>query len=229
MGKEAVKLTGAADFVRRIATPDPAVLAQLTDPDEITTRIMRGALAQFELVGVRRTTMEDVARRSDVGRATLYRRFPTKSILVDAVVLSEVRRYLDGNALAHAEGSTMEERLANGTMFGVQFLREHTLLSRLMAIEPETILPSLTLEAGAIIDLAIAQSVELMRTELYGAGTTTAAQERHLRTAGELYTRLTLSFILTPHTTIKFATPDDVRAYVRDYLLPIVTSSADRR
>ena len=228
VGKEAVKLTGAAEFVRRIATPDPAVLAQLADPDEITTRILRGALAQFELVGVRRTTMEDIARRSDVGRATLYRRFPTKSMLVDAVVLAEVRRYLDGNALAHAQGTTVEERLVNGTMFGVQFLREHTLLTRLMAIEPETILPSLTVEAGAILDLAAAQTVALMRTELYGETPTTAAQERHLRTAGELFTRLTLSFILTPHTSIKFTSVNDVRAYVRDYLLPIITSSAQQ-
>jgi AcrR family transcriptional regulator len=220
-------LTGAAEFVRRIATPDPAVIAQLADPDEITTRILRGALAHFELIGVRRTTMEDIARRSDVGRATLYRRFPTKSMLVDAVVLAEVRRYLDGNAVAHAQGATMEERLVNGTMFGVQFLREHTLLTRLMAVEPENILPSLTVEAGAILDLAITQSVALMRAELYGAATTTAAQERHLRTAGELFTRLTLSFILTPHTTIKFTSANDVRAYVRDYLLPIITSSAE--
>jgi hypothetical protein len=113
-------------------------------------------------------------------------------------------------------------------MFGVQFLRGHTFLTRLMAIESETILPSLTVEAGAILDLAAAQTVALMRTELYGEAPTTAAQERHLRTAGELFTRLTLSFILTPHTSIKFTSVNDVRAYVRDYLLPIITSSAQQ-
>jgi hypothetical protein len=43
-----------------------------------------------------------------------------------------------------------------------------------------------------------------------------------LRTAAELFTRLTLSFILTRQSTIKFATADDVRPYARDYLLPIV-------
>jgi AcrR family transcriptional regulator len=162
--------------------------------------------------------MEDFARRSGVGRATLYRRFPTKSMLVDAVVLAEAHRYLEGNALAHSQGSSMEERWANGTMFTVQFLREHTLLNRLMDIERETILPSLTVEAGA-----------LMRTEFYGEAATTPSQERHLRTAAELFTRLTLSFILTPHTTIRFTSADDVRAYVRDYLLPIMTDSADHR
>jgi hypothetical protein len=95
-----------------------------------------------------------------------------------------------------------------------------------MDIEPETILPSLTVEAGAILDLAVEESVARMRTELYGAATTTPAQEHHLRTAGELFTRLTLSFVLTPHTTIKFTSANDVRAYVRNYLLPIITSSA---
>ena len=88
--------TRTAEFVRRIAEPDPAVVAQLDNPDEITTRILRAALEQAELVGMRRTTMDDVARRSGVGRATLYRRFPTKAALTDAIVLAEVRRFLEG-------------------------------------------------------------------------------------------------------------------------------------
>ena len=70
--------TRAAEFIRRIAEPDPSVVAQLDNPDQITTRILAAALEQAELVGMRRSTMEDVARRSGVGRATLYRRFPPK-------------------------------------------------------------------------------------------------------------------------------------------------------
>ena len=66
------------EFIRRIAEPDPAVVAQLDNPDQITTRILAAALEQAELVGMRRSTMEDVARRSGVGRATLYRRSPPK-------------------------------------------------------------------------------------------------------------------------------------------------------
>ena len=58
-----------------------------------------------------------------------------------------------------------------------------------------------------------------------GNATITPAQERHLRIVAELHTRLTLSFIVTPHTSIKLATIDDVRAYVRTYLLPMVTAS----
>ncbi|WP_197373974.1 TetR/AcrR family transcriptional regulator [Mycolicibacterium baixiangningiae] len=216
--------TRTADFVRRLADPDPAVLARIRETDAITTRILDATLEQAELVGVRRTTMEDVARRSGVGRATLYRRFPTKDVLIDAVVLAEAHRYLDGIAQARAHAATLEDRLVYGTVFTVTFLREHTLLKKVLRTEPETILPSLTIDAGAILDFAIDYTAEQLRTDLYGNERTTAAQDRHLRTAAELHTRLTLSFIVTPHTGIKLATLDDTRAYVRTYLLPMITT-----
>jgi AcrR family transcriptional regulator len=200
-------------------------LARIREPDAITTRILKATLEQAELIGVRRTTMEDVARRSGVGRATLYRRFPTKDILIDAVVLAEARRYLEGVGQARARADTLEDRLVFGTVFTVTFLREHTLLRKLLRTEPETILPSLTVDADAILDFAIDFTAGQLRTDLYGDHETTPAQERHLRTAAELHTRLTLSFIVTPHTGIKLTTLDDTRTYVRTYLLPMLTTA----
>ncbi|MFN6553405.1 helix-turn-helix domain-containing protein [Mycolicibacterium septicum] len=217
--------TRTADFVRRLAEPDPAVLARVREPDPISTRILSATLQQAELVGIRRTTMEDVARRSGVGRATLYRRFPTKDALIDALVLSEARRYLEGSAQARAHAETLEDRLVYGTVFTVTFLRDHALLKKLLRTEPETILPSLTVDAGAIIDFATEYSAGQLRTDLYGTAETTPAQERHIRTVAELHTRLTLSFIVTPHTGIKLTSLEDTRDYVRTYLLPMVAAS----
>jgi AcrR family transcriptional regulator len=211
--------------VRRLTAPEPSVLAQVHRPDDITTRILVATLEQAELVGMRRITMEDVARRGGVGRATLYRRFPTKAALIDAIVLAEARRYFDGHTRACANATTLEDRLVHGTVFTVTFLREHALLKRVLRAEPETILPSLTIDAGPILDFATEQSVAELRTEIYGDAKTTPEQERHLRTVAELHTRLTLSFIVTPHTSINLATTEDTRAYVRRYLLPMITGS----
>lgn len=214
-----------AEFVRRLTSPEPAVLAQVHEPDDIAARILAATLEQAELVGMRRITMEDVARRSGVGRATLYRRFPTKAALIDAVVLAEARRYFDGHTRACSHATTLEDRLVYGTVFTVTFLREHVLLKKLLRTEPETLLPSLTVEAGPILDFATEQGVAELRTAIYGAKTATRQQECHLRTVSELHTRLTLSFIVTPHTSINLATMDDTRAYVRQYLLPMITGA----
>lgn len=130
----------------------------------------------------------------------------------------------EGSAQARAHGDNLKDRLVYDTVFTVTFLRDHALLKKLLRTEPETILPSLTVDAGAIIDFATDYSVAELRTDLYGAKKTTPEQERHIRTVAELHTRLTLSFIVTPHTSIKLATLDDTREYVRTYLLPMMTA-----
>jgi hypothetical protein len=59
-----------------------------------------------------------------------------------------------------------------------------------------------------------------------GQAAITPAQERHLRTVAELQTRLTLSFIVSPHTSINLASIDETRANVRDYLMPMIEGRA---
>jgi len=216
-------VTRTSEFVRKVTAPDPAVLAQINGADKITDRILRTAQEQFELVGIRRTSIEDIARQCGVGKATLYRRFPSKEAVVDAVVLKEVQRYLDGNAVARSRGDTFEERLINGVVFTVEFVRDNALLNKLRSTEPETILRSLTVDADPIIDWASEVSAELLANELLSGTTPTAAQRRQLLAAGELQTRLTLSFALTPHTTIDRSTPAGLRAYALDFILPLIT------
>lgn len=215
--------TRTAEFVRRVAAPDQGLLELLSAPDEITTRILRAALEQFEAAGIRRSTVDDVSRRAGLGRATVYRRFATKDHLVDAVVLTEVLRYLEGDAHAQAAGPSLGDRLADGTAYTVTFLREHRLLNRLLETEPEAILPSFTIDGGPIIDLARAHSAELLRSQIYQDIEPTRKQEAHLQTVAEIHTRLTISFILTQHTVIDLDSAEAAREFARTYMLPLVT------
>src|SRR3954462_5164187 len=63
-------------------------------PDETTERILAGAVEHAEDFGMRRFTMDDVARRVGVSRVTVYRYFPKKDRLIEAVLLREMRRFL---------------------------------------------------------------------------------------------------------------------------------------
>ncbi|WP_131822919.1 helix-turn-helix domain-containing protein, partial [Mycobacteroides chelonae] len=58
--------------------------------EELTERILAAAKLEFELIGIRRSSMGDVARRAGIARATLYRRFPGKDNLVQAVATREL-------------------------------------------------------------------------------------------------------------------------------------------
>jgi AcrR family transcriptional regulator len=215
-------MVAASEFLLRVVEPDPAVLAQILDPDETTARILRSTLEQGELVGMRRTTMEDIARRSGVGRASLYRRFPTKAKLHEALVLSEAARYLRESERISAASPSFEESMVQTTIYNVRFFREHALLKKLLLTEPESILPSLTVDADLLVTLATERGIAEMAAALYGETTPTPAPARPLRTVAELHTRLTLSFILTPNTSIDLDSDNAIRAFALDYMLPMV-------
>lgn len=61
-----------------------------TDAQDNRDQVLKAARALFSEKGID-VTMRAIARRADVGPATLYRRFPTKQALVDAAFADEVR------------------------------------------------------------------------------------------------------------------------------------------
>ncbi|MFK4155523.1 TetR/AcrR family transcriptional regulator [Streptomyces fungicidicus] len=61
--------------------------------DEMSARLLDAAYEQFRRMGVKRSTMTDVARLAGVSRITVHRRFATKDELVEQVVRREFRRY----------------------------------------------------------------------------------------------------------------------------------------
>src|SRR3954463_11163384 len=90
-----------------------ALLAPMlqTGVDDTASRVLAAALEQFEEFGIRRTTMEDVARRAGLSRVTIYRRFPGKEALVEAVILGEAQRFFAELEAAVAGIESVEERI----------------------------------------------------------------------------------------------------------------------
>lgn len=194
------------------------------DADTVTERILDAALGQFEDFGMRRSTMEDIARRCGLSRITIYRRFPKKENLIEAVVLRELRNFLGDLVSVSGPEATPEDRMIERVAFALQYLRHHPLLRRLLRTEPEAILPSLTVNGGPVVDLAREHSAALIRRDLFGSQAPPAEAERRIQTVAEVGVRIVLSYILTPSSAIAMDTLEDARAFARDLIAPVHAS-----
>src|SRR5256885_1719652 len=80
-------------------------------------------------VGVRRTTLTDIARRAGVSRMTLYRRWPDVRTIVADLMTREWTAL--GTAMQPADdGRPVRPRLVEGLVTGGRTFRDHPLLRR---------------------------------------------------------------------------------------------------
>jgi len=100
-------------------------------------------------VGVRRTTMTDVARRAGVSRMTLYRRYADVTSLMQALMTREFTQIL-GEVEAEVQAlPSARERLVTAAVAGVDRLTRDSLFLRIVDVDPELLLPYLTTRRGA--------------------------------------------------------------------------------
>ena len=196
------------------------ILGEGEPPAETSERILDAAAEQVEHFGVRRFTLDDVARRLGISRVTIYRYFPKRDALVEAVVLRELHRFLRAIDAAVEACETLEERLIEGVVFALSYLRGHRLLNRVLRTEPELILPTLTVRA----DRVLAAGREFIARSALRDAERTGLQLRAEEIEGlsELLARVVLSFVLTPDSVLGMRTDAEVRDFAERYLAPIL-------
>ncbi|MDN0197889.1 TetR/AcrR family transcriptional regulator [Streptomyces sp. S.PNR 29] len=100
-------------------------------------------------VGVRRTTLTDVARRAGVSRMTLYRRWPDVRSLVGDLM---TREWIDVAMRAMPErrpGTQARALVVDGLVAGVEAFRTHPLFRKIVDVDPELLLPYVLDRRGA--------------------------------------------------------------------------------
>ncbi len=99
-------------------------------------------------VGVRRTTLTEVARRAGVSRMTVYRHYPDTTALVAALMTREFGAQLEVVIEAASGRPDARARLVEATATGVRALASHALFRRVLEVDPELLLPYLVLRLG---------------------------------------------------------------------------------
>jgi AcrR family transcriptional regulator len=199
------------------------VTARTSDGDVTSERILDAAQQRFLLVGIRRTTMDDIAEAAGLGRATLYRRFAGRDDVVLATIAREFERF------AHAVEAQMQtfedprDRFIEGFVAIVHAAHTHPLLSRLLEADPDLVLPFLTQQGGIILSF----------NRDFLAGHLRAGQRHGViredldpDEVAELSVRVCHSLLLTPRGLIDAGDRERLRSIARRYLAPILFHDA---
>jgi AcrR family transcriptional regulator len=204
-------------------TSTAALLSEILDgpeADDIGVRILDAALTEYLAHGFRRTSVDDIARRAGIGRATVYRRFTTRDELVQAVLVRECRRFFADIADATRDLPTLADRLVEGFVVGLRSARRQPLLQRMLDSEPEASIPFLTTQGGPAIAVMRAFLLRqyLDSAEARAGNLATGAEE-----IAEILVRLCISLVLNPDSALPLQTDEQARATGRRYLAPLVT------
>lgn len=154
-------------------------------------RLMDAAFRAVATFGLSRFTMEDVAREAGLSRQSVYRYFDSKDALVTELVFREEEAFLAGARAAYEHHDDLESAIEDSVLFCLQLARRHPLLDRLLASEPEILLPYLTTRGGGVL-----QNARVVMEEL--ASKWPGVEASLVHRAADLAARAILSYALTP-------------------------------
>jgi AcrR family transcriptional regulator len=113
-------------------------------------------------VGVRRTTLTDVARRAKVSRMTLYRMVPDVEALILAVMTTDFAALLFDAEARAARRKSARARAVAMMVDVARRLPDEPLFRRVIDVDPDLLLPYLTERVGSTQRLAIAHVERLV-------------------------------------------------------------------
>lgn len=193
---------------------------RVDDLDELRTRILDAAYEQFCRMGLRRSTMEDVARLAKVSRITVYRRFDTKDTLVEHVVRREFRRYFDQFLIDIEQAHTAADRVVLGFVTSLRAIRGNPLIGGLITTEPDLLVPSMTADGGQTL-ATVRQFVagQLRREQRAGHVSNTLDVDL----VAEMMVRISTSFLAIPSAVIDLDDDAQLAGVARRFLVPMLT------
>ncbi|EGD55083.1 TetR/AcrR family transcriptional regulator [Gordonia neofelifaecis] len=196
---------------RRLRTSAP--------PEEQEATILACARREFAEVGVRRASMDAVARAAGVSRSTLYRRFPNKDALlakVGEVIGFETIRHLAGAV----RGLSARDAVVEAFVEYTRIFDEDPLVRRLLVEEPdvaEVLVSQTSRTAGDFLESSSAAVASTLRR----AGATMSDDD--LALAAEHFVRIAFSLAQIRTRRLDLGDVQAIRDYATRFLAPMVS------
>ncbi|ANS70228.1 TetR-family transcriptional regulator [Streptomyces lincolnensis] len=144
-------------------------------------------------VGVRRTTLTDVARRAGVSRMTLYRRWPDVRTLVGDLMTREWVGVATGSMPERRPDADARSLIVDGLVAGVAAFRAHPLFRKIVDVDPELLLPYVLDRRGASQEALLGLLADGLREGHADGSVRAAPVERQARAVLLIVQSFTLS------------------------------------
>jgi AcrR family transcriptional regulator len=182
---------------------------------DMTGRILDAAMELYLERGRAETTLSAIAQRAGVSRPSVYKHLGDADDVAHALIDREVARFFDEVGPVLFAQPTLRERLVEGLAFTVEYARAHTLLQRMLELEPALVVTAFTLRADAVLR----QAVALLSPELERAADDGEVVGIPPDVAAEWVARVAISLVLTPSVTRDLTDAAELRRYLESVLV----------
>lgn len=187
--------------------------------DDVDEAILDAALARILQVGIRRNSLEDIARRAGVSRVTIHRRFGGKDNVVEAMLGRETRRMLDEVTAIATTASGVDAQIEETILYVLLQTRMHRMVTELLRVAPEEVLGFYTVQGERQVRMGIDYIVDM----LGHARELGLIDDYDIEPVAELVARLAHSLMLTPNGGgVDFTDPAAARHFVRTTVVPLM-------
>jgi AcrR family transcriptional regulator len=190
--------------------------AEYLSAAEAERRLVDAAPTCLGRYGLRKTSLDDIAREAGVSRATVYRVFPGgKDRVVDVVLCHVVGRFFHDLEAELSSATSLEDLVTVGVATLLREAADNAVLASLIEHEPELVLPHFAFhQLDRVLDLADALCRPHLRRFL---------PDDEVRPAAELLARVVLTFAFRPAPWVDPRDPASVRRVVHTYVVPALT------
>jgi AcrR family transcriptional regulator len=184
--------------------------------DGTEERILLAAEQCMARLGLSRFSMTDGASQAGMSRGAVYLHFSDRGALIDAVLTRTAARFVASSTDVVQRRRTLAAQVAEAAVFIRTHLGDNVLTLRLPADEESLFATLLTSRLESLVEEWVDFWIPYL-ADAEGRGEIRSGI--HHRQAAEWIVRMMLSFAIMPAVTFDGDRPEDVRSFVRSFVV----------